>query len=270
MRGIAYKLFTLGLIADMSKNQTARVSRLLTDARESGMIPWEWIVDETREAERITAWSSPDEIIAAAVNGYRRDYWQEQPNWIEVWSEKGTVRGVLRPILDRYGLTFRVMHGFGSATAINEIAAETREAGRTLHVRYVGDWDPSGMYMSESDLPARVGRYGGACQIERVALSAADVGEASRLPSFDLSTKTKDPRSKWFAEHYGTQCWELDALDPNSLRNRVEASVLSLLDVPAWNHALDIEAAEKESMQLFHRHWRESISRQVPKYEGDA
>jgi hypothetical protein len=35
----------------MSKNDTNRVSRQLTDARERGEIPWEWVVDETREPE---------------------------------------------------------------------------------------------------------------------------------------------------------------------------------------------------------------------------
>jgi hypothetical protein len=47
VRGIAYKLFTAGLIPSMAKGETNKVSRLLTEARERGMIPWEWIVDET-------------------------------------------------------------------------------------------------------------------------------------------------------------------------------------------------------------------------------
>ena len=37
-----------------------------------------------------------------------------------VWSEKGTVRGVLQPVLDDYAVGFRVMHGFSSATTVIE------------------------------------------------------------------------------------------------------------------------------------------------------
>ena len=37
---------------------------------------------------------------------------------MEVWSEKGTIRGVLKPVLDHYAVGFRVMHGFTSATAL--------------------------------------------------------------------------------------------------------------------------------------------------------
>ena len=46
------------------------------------------------------------------INGYRRDYWDQQPVRLEVWSEKGTIRDVLQPVLDEYGVGFRVMHGF--------------------------------------------------------------------------------------------------------------------------------------------------------------
>lgn len=84
----------------------------------------------------------------------RRDRWTDQPDWIEIWSEKGTIRGTLAPVLHNYGVTFRVMHGFASSTAIHQIAEETRRAAKRLTVFYVGDWDPSGMHMSALDLPS--------------------------------------------------------------------------------------------------------------------
>ena len=46
--GEGYKIFSENLIASMSRN-AASVYRLLKQAREEGTIPWEWIVDETRE-----------------------------------------------------------------------------------------------------------------------------------------------------------------------------------------------------------------------------
>jgi hypothetical protein len=57
VRAVCYRLFTLGLIDSMAKTNTNRVSTALVYAREEGLIPWEWIVDETREAERVAAWS---------------------------------------------------------------------------------------------------------------------------------------------------------------------------------------------------------------------
>ena len=126
IRAVCYRLFTRGLIASMSRSETNKVSRILTEARERGEIAWSDIVDETRGVEQVQTWASPDEILDAAVRGYRRDYWDQQPEWVEVWSEKGTVRGILKPVLDRYGIAFRVMHGFASAPVVNDIAEDTR------------------------------------------------------------------------------------------------------------------------------------------------
>jgi hypothetical protein len=57
-RGIGYKLFAAGLIPSMAEMK--RVYRLLKEARERGIIPWDWIVDETRELEQAPSWADPE------------------------------------------------------------------------------------------------------------------------------------------------------------------------------------------------------------------
>jgi hypothetical protein len=262
VRAVCYRLFVAGVIDSMSKTNTAMVSRNLVTAREEGTIPWGWIVDETRTAERVATWDDPDEIIETAVNGYRKDYWIDQPAWIEIWSEKGTVRGALSSVLNEYGLTFRVMHGFGSATSINAVAAATADSDKPLTILYIGDYDPSGLYMSEVDLPERFKRYGGRASITRIALTAADV-HSGDLPSFEAATKTGDPRHKWFLRNFGKRCWELDAMPAPALRRRVEGEVLRRLDQGRWHHAKQVERAEIESMQAVMAGWQASISRLV-------
>jgi hypothetical protein len=143
-RGIGYKLFTAGQIDSMSTNEMQRVYRLLKEARERGDIPWEWIVDETRSIERVATWADPAAYARCVARSYRRDFWDQQPVRCEVWSEKGTVRGVLSPVLDHYAVGFRVMHGFSSATTVYDIAQDGDD-GRNLIALYVGDYDPSGI-----------------------------------------------------------------------------------------------------------------------------
>jgi hypothetical protein len=205
---------------------------------------------------------------AEVTYGYRADYWAAQPEWVEVWSEKGTVRSTLAPVLNKYGVTCRVMHGFGSATSLHDIAVESAENSKWLTVLYVGDWDPSGMQMSEVDLPRRLDRYDGYATIKRVALDAKDVATGTDLPSFEVESKAKDPRYRWFVENYGQRCWELDALSPVDLRQRVEAKIQGMLDMDAWNHSIAIEAAERESMSTVLTAWQKSksISRLDQKY----
>src|SRR6516165_11966795 len=98
------KLFAAGLIPSMSTSDMKKVYRLLKLAREDGTIPWEYIVDETRSLEIASTWSDPAEFADCCVRGYRKAYWDQQPIRVEVFSEKGTVRGLLGPVLDKYGI----------------------------------------------------------------------------------------------------------------------------------------------------------------------
>jgi hypothetical protein len=251
-RGIGYKLFTAGLIPSMAKPEMRRVYRLLKEARERGDIPWEWIVDETRATERVSTWADPEEYARCVARSYRRDFWNQQPVRCAVWSEKGTVRGVLRPVLDHYAVGFDPVHGFNSATKVYEFSQD--DDGRELIVLYVGDFDPSGMFMSEEDLPKRLSGYGGDhITVKRIALTREHV---NGLPSFPATDKRKDPRYKWLRANYGNRCWELDAMDPNDLRDCVEEAIRELIEPMAWERCEIVNQAEQESLRGVLDSWR--------------
>ena len=247
-RGIGYKLFAAGLISGM--NEMNVVYRALKIAREEGTIPWEWVIDETRELELISTWQNPSRCADAFF--YRRDLWQTQPHTVEVWSEKGTVRGVLWPVLSSLGVGFRVMHGFSSATSVWSVSNRGID-DRPLVALYIGDWDPSGLCMSEHDLPKRIKEYDGDhIRLKRIALTANQTGP---LPSFSVETKTRDPRYKWFKQNYGERCWELDAMDPRQLRSVVETEINARIDRELWDRQEAHEAREKKSIEALLRWW---------------
>lgn len=153
---------------------------------------------ETRGLERRATWDNPSDFTHDFVNSYRRDNWNQQPHRVEVWSEKGTVRGVLKPVLDRYAVGFSALHGFNSATEVYKISQD--QDGRPLVALYVGDYDPSGLNMSESDLPKRLEEYGGEhIELRRIALTGEQVGA---LPSFPVADKHKETLAKY--EHDGS------------------------------------------------------------------
>ena len=255
-RGIGYKLFTAGKISSMSVNEMQKVYRLLRIAREQEDIPWSWIVDETRELERVSTWRDTAEYAQAVATSYRRDFWNQQPCRVEVWSEKGTIRGVLKPVLDQYAVGFRVMHGFTSATAVNDVAEDGD--GRRLIVFYVGDFDPSGLFMSERDLPQRLADYGGHhVELNRVALLQH---QTAGLSSFPASDKRKDPRYRWFVERYGSRCYEIDAMDPRDLRACVVKAITELIEPVAWARCETVNAAELESLQTILTGWKSEVT----------
>ena len=250
-RGVGYKLFAATLISSMEESEMQRVYRLLRVARERGDIPWEWIVDETRELEICASWADPAAFVRTVSRAYRRDFWQHQPQRVLIVSEKGTVRGVLAPVLEELGVGFRVMHGFSSATAVYDIAQDCD--GRPLIILYIGDYDPSGMFMSEVDLPERLAKYdGNHVQVRRIALTQAH----HSLPWFPASDKKRDTRYPWFVRNYGDRCWELDALDPNDLRALVEEAIRREIEPKAWKRCAVVEKAERESLRHVLDSWK--------------
>jgi hypothetical protein len=129
-RGVGYKLFVAKLIASMATGEMQKVYRLLKIARERGDIPWHWIVDETRAIERVSTWSDPTEFARCVAQSYRRDFWDQQPHRVQVWSEKGTVRGVLRPVLRPLSLK-QTEDGWKVGGSTQPFSAERRQ-GRQL------------------------------------------------------------------------------------------------------------------------------------------
>ena len=253
VRGVAYQLFTRDLIENMGDKCVRNVSRMIVIAREKGIIPWEWIVDETRQEGRVSSWNGLGDFGETVVRGYRKDFWQHQDLWIKVFSEKATVGGIVRPILDEFAVGFQVLHGFGSATSLHDVAEESLTGERYLEILYIGDFDPSGMHMSEVDLPGRVEKYGGVVDITRIALTWADCTDA--LSPFSVETKSRDPRYAWFKRNYGARCWELDAMNPNDLRRRLRNEITRRLDLDAWAHCQTTEAAERESLNAYVNAW---------------
>ena len=248
VRAVCYRLFVEGLIPSMTKSETNRVGSQLTWAREHRIIPWDWIVDGTREIARPATWSDPGSLLRACADQYRRDFWQQQDTYLILCSEKSTVSGTVQPVTDQYGVGFVSMHGYGSATSTHDLASLSRYDHREVVLLYIGDWGPSGMHMSAVDLPNRVERYGGLVEVRRIALTADDTVRLGTAPSFSADEKRKDPRHTWYVDQFGGRCWELDALDPNILRDRVESAIRLYIEWDAWERCPKVEEAEKASL----------------------
>jgi hypothetical protein len=78
----------------------------------------------------VSTWDDPEQYARCVAQSYRRDFWNQQPVRCEVWSEKGTVRGVLQPVLNQYAVGFNPVHGFNSATNTHNAADD--DDGREL------------------------------------------------------------------------------------------------------------------------------------------
>src|SRR5262245_2734101 len=60
---------------------------------------------------------------------------------------------------------------------------------------------------------------------------------------------------------YGDRCWELDAMDPNDLRECIESAIAELIEPVAWKRCEIVNKAEQESLRGILQKWGKSRSK---------
>jgi hypothetical protein len=259
VRAVAYQLLSHGRLASMA--EVKRVERALGIAREHGIIPWEWVVDDTRTIECEPAWDNPQEFVESITGQYRKNRWARQTYRVFIVCEKNTIRGSIMPVVEAYGVEFLPMHGFSSKTKAHDLAVLSQHSKQPIFVLYLGDHDPSGMQMCEVDLPKRLNRYGQQRMLlKRIAITRAQINAAG-LTNQAIAAKPEDPRYPWYVARYGRDCWELDALNPNTLRHVLEDEIVALIDAAAWNHDAAVEKVEAESLTTVLTEWQSILNR---------
>jgi hypothetical protein len=189
-------------------------------------------------------------------------------------------------VLDEVEVDFLPVGGYASATRVKDLA-ELADRTQPLLVLYLGDHDPSGRGMSDRDLPQRLIRYASGdpssqylkalldrfhgedlagystlhygLEVRRIALTLEDTEDLGDDLAFPASDKQDDSRHDWFVDVYGELCWELDAMNPNILRERVRGAVMAELDLVEWEGYIAAEQVERESIAKTLSTWK-SIS----------
>lgn len=237
--------------ADARRKHRSRLLAGLSDPRPSEhCIPPEWMVDETRRPESANLFTDAAQYIELVKRAYHRDYWQTQQYHCEVWSEKATILGTLRPVADEWGVTLRVLHGFGSAGMEHQVGDCFDGINRKIVVFYLGDHDPSGRIIEE-DMHRRV--EAASCTrftMRRLAIHQSDIARFNLPPQ---RIKTTDSRAASFQKRFGANAStvELDALPVAELRRRVEEAVSALIDFDLWNRQVRVEKVELDCIVRF-------------------
>ena len=209
-------------------------------------IPPSWMVDETRAPETVSCWDDVGGYLDTVKEAYRRDNWRAQPSYIEVWSEKATILGSIRPITKKWGVTTRVLHGFGSTGMENEAGRlfESLDADeKDITILFLGDHDPSGRVI-EQDIHRRVEAASGArFDLTRLAIHEQDIRRFNLPPQ---KIKGTDSRAAGFRRAFGDNAStvELDALPADELRRRIDTAVDGLVDHDQWNRDLRVQKVE--------------------------
>lgn len=243
LRQIFYRLVSLQVYKN-TESQYQSLSKTLVRARKEGMIPWEWIEDRLRRPRTVSMWNGLADFMDTVRVAYRRNVWQDQPGYLEVWLEKDALSGIFEEVLNPYGVTLNVGRGYTSWSAIREAA---ERLPMDTMILYFGDFDPSGEDMVRC-LEEGLAFFGCCPKIIKCALTEDDITHYNLPPDF---TKKRDPRRTDFVDKYGDKCVELDALPPDVLERRLTEAIRERMDMEAIEKTRTEEKREIGQLQEF-------------------
>ena len=148
----------------------------LTDIREDGRIPWDWIVDETRSLEDYTGYPTVLEGVLATLPHITLDPWRGGAPLI--LTESRSLAGVLRPIVREYRARIAATNGQCGGFLRTDIAPMLQPEATVL---YLGDYDLPAARSRTTPGAFLNARSAGRCDWERLALTEEQVA-AYNLP----------------------------------------------------------------------------------------
>ena len=193
VRQLFYRAVVAMLIAKTQAEYKNTVCRLAGIMREDGELPWDWIVDETRWMRKPRSYGSLAEALAEWQEDYRHDFWRSQDVYAEVWCESGSAAGIIYPITEKWDVPLMPAHGFSSKSFCWNTAKTIEDHDKPTHIFYVGDYDPSGVYI-DRDVESKLRRYAPDADItfQRIAVLPEQI-EAWELPARRQRRRTAGP-----------------------------------------------------------------------------
>jgi hypothetical protein len=144
-----YYLLVAGSHLEKTTSEYTALCKRVVGLREKDRVPWENIVDNTRRRHVRYTLDGLQHGFSDMHRTYNRNLWARQPDYVEIWTEKDTLVGVLDSVTERYDVPLVPVRGQSSVTFLKEMAeiALHEAAGRPHHIYYVGDQDPTGVHI---------------------------------------------------------------------------------------------------------------------------
>jgi hypothetical protein len=248
VRNYFYRLLALGVIKllDMPNsklNAYKFTSRLLTEARQSGVLPWGAVIDTERGG--MGSWA-PSRSFRSSIeysgSGYTVDVWRGQPRRVEVWTEHKGLAASLFSVTRNYRIPVNVTKGYDSQSQGYEKARRYGNgAGWTL--LYIGDHDATGLDI-ERAFEQMLAQHGCSPEIVRVAITEDQIPELD--PTAAEPVPAGDSRGAAYIARHGPFGYQAEAMRTSALHEKLRDAITTYVDVDELTAALAIEDAASE------------------------
>ncbi len=275
LRQMYYQFVARGLEGNGQKVYK-RLGAILTEARYSGVFPIRYLEDRGRSVGQ-GDWTTVDVDVDTAL-GHCRSYvdafpewtinvsrWWKQYNLVSVWVEKEALSGVFEDTCNKLGVPLFACKGYPSVSALYDWFQKVKRAvdkhsdegegdwaPAKIVVLYFGDFDPDGW-----EIPRSAERNLGKLQalegtdldivFVRCALNMDQINKYNPPP---FPAKISSARYEGYREEHGTDyAWELDALDPDVLRDLISQGVSAYFDEAQHKRNQDLVDDRREVLQ---------------------
>lgn len=253
LRQLYYQFVSRDLIPNTVQSYKS-LGDVVNDGRLAGLIDWDAIEDRTRNLRSSPHWSSPRSIARACADQFAVDLWDTQDNYVEVWIEKDALVGVIEGICIEFDVPHFACRGYTSQSEMWGAAQrliERENRGKKTTIIHLGDHDPSGIDMTR-DIQDRLELFGSTAVIHRIALVFDQIEQYNPPPN---PAKTTDARYQSYADKYGDESWELDALEPRVIVDLIREAVQDQIDQDAWEEALERQKTGRDQLGKVSRRW---------------
>jgi len=252
LRALHYRLVSIGMTNDLQHYK--KVVSAMIEARWSGDVQFDAFLDHERETLGSTNYEESDldesvgeakRQIKAWATSYRKNRWENQLVYPEVFIEKKALIGVFENTCRRWDVALNPCKGYPSLTFLYNAKKrydEAIERGKRPVILYFGDYDCSGEDIPRS-IQDTLARMGTDVEVIRVALMEHQV-VAWNLPP--APTKETDTRSgKWG----GLGQVELDAVEPNKIKELCNDAIESMFNDDLYEELKEQESEEKDKFK---------------------
>ena len=257
VRQLYYQFVARGYLAN-NERMYQKIIAVTSDARLAGLLDWNYLEDRTRYLRDLPHWESPKSLLSAITDQYRIRKWDKQPYYPEVWIEKDALVGVIAAVCEANDVPYFACRGYDSLSEL-WVAAERLRARNTLGqvpiLFHLGDHDPSGIDMSR-DIQDRLATFGVFPEFQRLALNMDQVQQYAPPPN---PAKQSDSRFQRYADQYGNESWELDALEPSVIVALIQDALDNIRDQNAWDAAIEQEDKARGQLGQVYGRWQEVV-----------
>jgi len=255
LRQLYYRFVATALIQN-KQSEYKRLGSVINDGRLAGRIDWEAIEDRGRSLNRISSWSDPSDIIESCARSYAIDLWEGQQYRCETWVEKQALEAVIEDAAGSLSVPSYACKGYMSQSEMWRAAQRFltyKRQGYTPVIIHLGDHDPSGIDMSR-DIHDRLSLFHVPMEINRIALNMDQVDQYTPPPN---PAKLTDTRADGYIVKYGSESWELDALEPAVLRDLIQTTIRGYMDQDVYDARKDQQEKERKLLTKASDSWDE-------------